>query len=309
MTFKTLEEVEKFYKDHYKLANFYTKIRNTTLKGDEIKNQLITYSREGKWKSKISQTLKTNPLAGINCPARIYVHILNDVGLWIISKVGLNRSHPCCPNRAEMLKQQRDLSMFVRHTIENNEEARIRLSKTYHSFIATAGSHRKLSFIKKDVRNYITRKVRNVSEQDDAKEFGKYLLRMKEKNHNFFFELNLEADHSIKNTFWADARSRAAYEYFGDVVSFDTTYNTNRYNMVFSSFVGVNHYGQSTLLGCALIKNEDIQSFKWLFRNVGFVTWEGRHQKEFLPINVHRYKGLLRPVCQQQFTSGAFSIS
>ncbi|RYR29233.1 hypothetical protein Ahy_B01g053583 isoform B [Arachis hypogaea] len=95
-----------------------------------------------------------------------------------------------------MLKQQRDLSMFVRHTIENNEEARIRLSKTYHSFIATAGSHRKLSFIKKDVRNYITRKVRNVSEQDDAKEFGK---------------------------------SRAAYEYFGDVVSFDTTYNTNRY--------------------------------------------------------------------------------
>ncbi|RYR03430.1 hypothetical protein Ahy_B06g082378 [Arachis hypogaea] len=66
--------------------------------------------------------------------------------------------------------------------------------------------------------------------------------------------------------FWADARSRAAFEYFGDVISFDTTYNTNRYNLVCGSFVGVNHHGQSTLLGCSLMKNEEIESFKWLFQ-------------------------------------------
>ncbi|XP_057719489.1 protein FAR1-RELATED SEQUENCE 4-like [Arachis stenosperma] len=93
--------------------------------------------------------------------------------------------------------------------------------------MAAAGSHRQLDFTEKDVRNYITREVRNISEEDDAKEFGKYLVRMKEKNQNFFFELNLEGDHCIKHAFWADARSRAAFEYFGDVVSFDTTYNTN----------------------------------------------------------------------------------
>ncbi|RYR62853.1 hypothetical protein Ahy_A04g020605 [Arachis hypogaea] len=50
---------------------------------------------------------------------------------------------------------------------------------------------------------------------------------MKKKNHNFFFELELEVDQSIKIAFWADARSRAIYEYFGDAISFDTTYNTN----------------------------------------------------------------------------------
>ncbi|XP_020973197.1 protein FAR-RED IMPAIRED RESPONSE 1-like [Arachis ipaensis] len=32
------------------------------------------------------------------------------------------------------------------------------------------------------------------------------------------------------------------------------------------SFFGVNHHGQSTLLGCALMKNEDTESFKWLFQ-------------------------------------------
>ncbi|XP_020989639.1 protein FAR1-RELATED SEQUENCE 5-like [Arachis duranensis] len=163
---------------------------------------------------------------------------MKDVGLWTIFKVDLNHSHPCCPDQADMLKQHRELSMFVRRTIETHEEAEIRSSKTYQSFIAAAGSHRELGFIEKNVRNYITRKVWNIFEEDDAKEFGKYL---------------------------ADARNRAAFEYFGDVVSFEITYNTNRYNFVLGSFVGMNHHGQSTLLGCTLMKNEDIKSFKWLF--------------------------------------------
>ncbi|RYR31830.1 hypothetical protein Ahy_B01g056750 [Arachis hypogaea] len=266
MIFKTLKESRKFYKHYSKLAGFSTKIRNTTRDGDKIKNQLIVCSREGMWKSKISPTLKTNPSAGLNCSAIIYVHIIKDVGLWTISKVVLNHSHPCCPDQAEMLKQHRELSMFVRRTIETHEEAGIRPSKTYQSFVAAAGSHCELGFIEKDIRNCITREVRNISEKDDAKEFGKYLVRMKEKNQNFFFELNLEGDHCIKHAFWADARGKAAFDYFGDVVSFDTTYNTNRYNLVLGSFVGVNHHGQSTLLGCAMMKNEDIQSFKWLFK-------------------------------------------
>ncbi|RYR34011.1 hypothetical protein Ahy_A10g048724 [Arachis hypogaea] len=205
MIFKTLEEAGKFYKHYSKLAGFSTKIRNTTQKGDKVKNQLIVCSREEMWKSKISLTLKTNPSAGLNYPARIYVHIMKDVGLWTIFKVVLNHSHPCYPDRAEMLRQHRELSMFVRCTIETNEKAEIRPSKTYQSIVAAVDSHHELSFIEKAVRNYITREVRNVSKQEDAKEFRKYLLRMKEKNQNFFFELNLKGNHSIKHAFWAVA--------------------------------------------------------------------------------------------------------
>ncbi|RYR23966.1 hypothetical protein Ahy_B02g057452 [Arachis hypogaea] len=46
MIFKTLEEVGKFYKHYSKHAGFSTKIKNTTRKGDEVKNQLIVCSRE-----------------------------------------------------------------------------------------------------------------------------------------------------------------------------------------------------------------------------------------------------------------------
>ncbi|RYQ87201.1 hypothetical protein Ahy_B09g094675 [Arachis hypogaea] len=162
MTFTTLEDAGKFYRNYAKAAGFSTRVRCTNRKGNEIKNQLITCSREGKWKSKISPTEKTNSTAGLNCPARIYIHTLKDVGAWIISKVVLDHSHPCCPSKAEMLKQHRELSMSIRRTIENNEEAGIRPSKTYQSFVAAAGGHRELNFIEKDVRNYITREVRNI---------------------------------------------------------------------------------------------------------------------------------------------------
>ncbi|RYR20073.1 hypothetical protein Ahy_B03g065161 [Arachis hypogaea] len=221
MTFTTLEDAEKFYRNYAKAAGFSTRVQSTNRKENEIKNQLITCSREGKWKSKISPTEKMNPTAGLNCPARIYINTLKDIGC-------AESFTPYYPSKAEMLKQHRELSMSICRTIENNEEAGIRPSKTYQSFVAAAGGHRELNFIEKDVRNYITREVWNISEQEDAKEFGKYLLRMKEKNQNFFFELELEEDQSIKLAFWADARSRATFEYFGDVILFDTTYNTNR---------------------------------------------------------------------------------
>ncbi|RYR28284.1 hypothetical protein Ahy_B01g052402 [Arachis hypogaea] len=250
MTFTTLEDARKFYKNYAKAAGFSTRVRSTNRKGNKIENQLITCSREGKWKSKISPTEKTNPTASLNCPARIYIHTLKDVGAWIISKVVLDHSHPCCPSKAEMLKQHRELSMSIRRTIENNEEAGIRPSKTYQSFVAAAGGHRELNFIEKDVRNYITREVQNVSEQENAKKFGKYL-----------------------------------------------------YNLVCGSFVGMNHHGQSTLLRCSLMKNKEIESFKWLFQcwlrcmggnaPKGFLTDQCASMKRALeacmPTTIHRW--------------------
>ncbi|XP_022889254.1 protein FAR1-RELATED SEQUENCE 5-like [Olea europaea var. sylvestris] len=63
-------------------------------------------------------------------------------------------------------------------------------------------------------------------------------------------------------------RCRQAYKEFSDVVTFDTTYLTNKYDKPFFPFVGINHHGQSTLFGCSLIANEDTNIFVWLLR-----TW------------------------------------
>jgi transposase-like protein len=91
---------------------------------------------------------------------------------------------------------------------------------------------------------------------------------MQKQNNQFYYVIDIDDDGRLRNVFWADARCRAAYEYFGEVVTFDTTYLTNKYDMPFAPFVGVNHHGQSILLGCALLSNEDTTTFTWLFK-----TW------------------------------------
>ncbi|XP_060211749.1 protein FAR1-RELATED SEQUENCE 5-like [Lycium barbarum] len=69
----------------------------------------------------------------------------------------------------------------------------------------------------------------------------------------------------MANFFWRDGRSRIDYEIFGDVVSFDTTYRTNKYRMICAPFIGINHHWQNIIFGCAFLSDESAESFKWLF--------------------------------------------
>ncbi|XP_073154067.1 protein FAR-RED IMPAIRED RESPONSE 1-like [Henckelia pumila] len=123
-----------------------------------------------------------------------------------------------------------------------------------------------MTFIEKDCRNYID-KVRKLRlGEGDAAAIQAYFSKMQSLCPVFFFSLDLDDDGRLKNVFWADNRSRQTYKEFGDVVTFDTTYLTNKYDMPFAPFIGVNHHGQSTLLGCGILSNEDTETFVWLFR-------------------------------------------
>ena len=77
--------------------------------------------------------------------------------------------------------------------------------------------------------------------------------------------LTLNSDDRITHCFWADAVCRRAYKFYGDVIVFDTTYNTNRYIMIFVPFVGVNNHGQTIVFGCGFLSDETTESFLWLF--------------------------------------------
>lgn len=46
---------------------------------------------------------------------------------------------------------------------------------------------------------------------------------MREHNKDFYYDIDLGNDFQVNNVFWADARRRVACEYFGVVISFDTT--------------------------------------------------------------------------------------
>ncbi|BBG96888.1 Protein kinase superfamily protein [Prunus dulcis] len=57
-----------------------------------------------------------------------------------------------------------------------------------------------------------------------------------------------------------DATSRRAYGFYGDVVVFDTTFNTNRYDLTFAPMLGVNNHGQTIVLACTFLSKETTES-------------------------------------------------
>ena len=60
--------------------------------------------------------------------------------------------------------------------------------------------------------------------KEDVVAMNKYFLKMQVDNSNFFYTMDFTKDGQLKNVFWANAKSREAFEEFGDVVTFDTTY-------------------------------------------------------------------------------------
>ncbi|CAJ2644280.1 unnamed protein product [Trifolium pratense] len=72
----------------------------------------------------------------------------------------------------------------------------------------------------------------------------------------------------LQNLFWSDGTSRFDFECFGDVLAFDTTYKRNKYNKLFVIFSGLNHHGETTIFGCALISDETTETYKWLLNTL-----------------------------------------
>ncbi|KAI5398763.1 hypothetical protein KIW84_064225 [Lathyrus oleraceus] len=267
MCFSCLEEVKTYYQEYALKKGFGWRIRSSKKEDDGKVNYLIlSCSREGSNISKISCTLKTLPSRAKNCPAKICIKLKQD-GFWYITQFESNHSHETSPTKARLFKANKKMNLHVRRTIQINDDAGVRINKTFQSLVKDVGGHENIPFCEKDVRNYINKERRAIGKEGDGKALISYFCKMREQNTDFFYDIDLDDDFHVRNVFWADARSRAAYEYFGDVVTFDTTYLTNKYDMPFAAFVGVNHHGQSTLLGCGLLSGEDTDSFVWLFKS------------------------------------------
>ncbi|KAL6661170.1 hypothetical protein ACP70R_000554 [Stipagrostis hirtigluma subsp. patula] len=83
---------------------------------------------------------------------------------------------------------------------------------------------------------------------------------------SFVYEVDVDKNGRMRSIMWVTGRSQLLYSNFGDVVTFDTTYRTNIYNMPFGLFVGVNNHFQSIIFGGVLFREETIDAFTWAFK-------------------------------------------
>jgi len=264
MTFESVDELKKFYKQHAIRSGFGVRIR-TSKKDDD--NQLyyakLVCSQEGTHVSNIPPEKKTILTQRKACPARATIVKKKDE--WLIKSVVEEHNHHLSPHKSRLVRGNRKINMQAKRVIDINDQAGVCLNKSFRSLEFEAGGYENLDFVERDVRNYIGQQRRALVNDGDGQALFNHFSRIRELNKDFFFEIDVDHDNRITNVFWADGRSQAACVDFGDIVSFDTTYLTNKYDMPFAPFIGVNHHGQPILLGCGLLSSEDTRTFVWLF--------------------------------------------
>ncbi|PNX78819.1 protein FAR1-related sequence 5-like [Trifolium pratense] len=116
------------------------------------------------------------------------------------------------------------------------------------------------------MHNYVyTEKLKSI-EAGDAQALVNHLQNRQAQDIMFYYSVQLDQESRLTNVFWRDGKSKIDYDCFGDVVVFDTTYRTNKYNLICAPFVGVNHHWQNVMFGCAFLFDETATSFTWLFK-------------------------------------------
>ncbi|XP_042972881.1 protein FAR1-RELATED SEQUENCE 5-like [Carya illinoinensis] len=268
LEFDSEKEVVAYYKKYAKQEGFGVRTQRTK-RDDDGKPVYLTIgcARGGKYHPKPNSNIsKPRATTKTGCKAKVNA-ALNKNGKWVFTTTENSHNHiTVSPKKSRLLRSHKHLDQYSQRILDLNDRAGIRMSKNFYSLVVDAGGYENLAFQEQDCRNYIdkARYLRLGKGGSDA--LNEYFKRMRDQNDGFVSNMDVDDEGKLRNVFWADARSRAAYEYFGDVVSFDTTYLTNRYGMPFAPFVGVNHHGQSILFGAGLLSSEDTHSFVWLFR-------------------------------------------
>ncbi|XP_014511457.1 protein FAR1-RELATED SEQUENCE 5-like [Vigna radiata var. radiata] len=253
MSFDTMQDAKKFYQDYGRRCGFGIQTRTSKKDSNNVVYYLrLVCSREGKYVSNIRLEVKTLPSQTNQCHAGITIARKNHK--WFVRTVVLDHSHELCPQTSNLICGNRQLNMHAKHTLEVNDDAGVRINKSFLSIVSEAGGYENMQFVERDARNYIGQ---HMCKEGDGQALLRHFSKMRDQNNEFFYDIEMDEDNRITSVFCADARSRAACDEFGDVVSFDTTYLTNKYDMPFAPFVGVNHHGQSLLLGCGLLSSED----------------------------------------------------
>ncbi|CAL1387130.1 unnamed protein product [Linum trigynum] len=162
-------------------------------------------------------------------------------------------------------KSNKCMSDAQKKMAQANRDAGMSLSASYQLLADCAGGYQNLRFTKSDQKNHLNTKRQRTMARGEATYLLDYFEDQKDKHPGFFYAVEVDSEEKVANIFWVDSRMREDYALFGDSVSFDTTFRTNKYFCPLGMFVGFNHHRQTCVFGACLMYDETTPSFEWLF--------------------------------------------
>ncbi|KAL6609922.1 hypothetical protein ACP70R_039891 [Stipagrostis hirtigluma subsp. patula] len=248
--------------------------RSRVNKGGKRTKQDIVCTCEGRDSSVDARSVRTG------CGAMIRL-LLGDDDSWYISKFEDEHNHPlsCSTGERRQWNSHNRIDQMTRDLVRHLRENNVQISRVCSILGAMHGGGDYVAFRRQSIRSLCGRLAQESIEGDMAKTV-KIFTEMRERDPGMVVSFDLDDDKRIRSLFWCHGSSRDNYRCFGDVVTFDTTYRTNLYNLPFGLFVGVNHHFQSVIFGAVLLTEETIGAFQWAFR--AFVEAMGAEPRTIL---------------------------
>ncbi|KAH6822193.1 hypothetical protein C2S53_000080 [Perilla frutescens var. hirtella] len=200
-------------------------------------------SKEGAKNAPIGDECKRRAISKrVYCMVRVVFKFATSDG-YAMSKFIEQHTHTLVPEAYKhFMKMNTTLDYGHQKFILNYAKANVGAMGSYKVLKTIADSYSKIGCTSNQVKNF-SRDLKTYALGTDAQMLIDNLFKKRELCSAFFFEFETDGQDHLKSLFWADPIARRNYCSYCDVISFDTTYNTNKYTMIFAPFTGKDNHG------------------------------------------------------------------
>ncbi|XP_074292210.1 protein FAR1-RELATED SEQUENCE 5-like [Silene latifolia] len=255
--FASLEAGIKFYEVYARACGFTPRKHSTkTLRGGVAHQKFVVCNRQGFREFKPKQRPRTKDdenmgdgsstastvarrvkITRIGCRAYVRFALLHGLdGPTMIDEFSkVHNHHLTSVCNRDLDKISRSLDMFQKTLILDNSKLNIGAGLTFRQVKELVNGYENIGATLIDFKNF-QRDIKCYIGLRDADLFIDRLEKLKATQPQFYFAYDVDSQNRLTKFFWADATCIRNCSFIGDAVSFDPTYGTNKYDMVFTPF-------------------------------------------------------------------------
>ncbi|XP_031490360.1 protein FAR1-RELATED SEQUENCE 5-like isoform X2 [Nymphaea colorata] len=302
MEFDDEDKAYEFYNTYARMGGFDTCVRDSKRKKGVVCWKQFACKKNGFKKQKGNER-KEYPSTKCGCKAWMSIELNLEKKKWRVHNIQYAHNH-YLHSSSEMYfhKTAKKMNTSQKNVVEAMIGSGLTASEVMDLLAFQIWDMKHMTFTRQKL-DILFQEIADSYHGKDCQTMVNYFKKKKNANRNFYYAIQVDKVGQLGNCFWVDATAREDYHHFGDVVSFDLMYSRNKYDMIFAQFTGVNHHNQNIIFGCALLIDENKETFKWVFeqwlRSMGdrapitFLTDQDfileSTLKEVLPSTVHKY--------------------
>ncbi|XP_076910653.1 protein FAR1-RELATED SEQUENCE 5-like [Bidens hawaiensis] len=283
--FESVDHAYDFYCEYAKKAGFCVRKGGSYMNDGLLKSKYFTCSKEGHKPANSYDYMaekdgsnrpyyKIRKRPTIRCGCRAQIFLKSDDGLrFEINDFFEGHNHELVDAKdMHFVRSNRKLTHVQQDIIYELSTLNLGPVKAFNIMRTKNGGFEEVGATTDDCKNFKQSLTCYIGEYD-AEMVVQRLSGRKNYCDGYSFEYTVNSNGELDCLFWADEISKKNYLAFGDIISFDATFKTNKYvnlihlyNMVFVPFTAIDNHCRNVTVGAALLSSESIESYSWLLK-------------------------------------------